>query len=114
MGKKIPVDKKEKKDKLKKEVVGVAAFVRCVLAENIKRKLTDVQLAEKITKAFPDRAERDVAYVKKHRSIFNNGRFPEQNGRTPKVRLEQFGADVKTTLKNGKLKRKVIKLKRKK
>jgi hypothetical protein len=68
-------------------------FWQKLFKENSKAKLTDAKLAEAMSREFPDaRRAFDEKQVRAHRSIWNNGRFPEQNETAPKRPLMPYDA----------------------
>lgn len=92
---KVAKDKTSKTKATATKTVSVAEHWQELMQANYKAKLSDEKLAAAMTKQFPDSAKAKsggytVADVRKHRSIWNNGRFPQQGGKKPKTALDDF------------------------
>jgi hypothetical protein len=67
--------------KAKKQTV--AGMWILLMHEQGNGQKTDQQLAELMTRAFPERTKYTAEDVARHRSIYNNGKFPAQQGKKP-------------------------------
>lgn len=72
-----------------KPKVGVAMSWVAIMAANFKKKLKDPKLAMAMRQAHPGQKKYTEADVRKHRSLYNNGRIAGMSGK-PKVALQAY------------------------